>query len=88
MYFGRKRYILYAFCSFCRFSLFSKTAKITLSPALGPETEGCLVGSEGEGEAGTSVTVVPMSSQEGPPVPRGLWDRMYIYGGPRLGADF
>uniref|UniRef100_A0A452ENS5 Uncharacterized protein n=1 Tax=Capra hircus TaxID=9925 RepID=A0A452ENS5_CAPHI len=50
MYFGRKRYILYAFCSFCRFTVyFLRLQRSLCHQPWDLRPRGCLVGSEGEG---------------------------------------
>uniref|UniRef100_A0A8C3WHP6 Uncharacterized protein n=1 Tax=Catagonus wagneri TaxID=51154 RepID=A0A8C3WHP6_9CETA len=50
MYFGRKRYILYAFCSFCRFTVcFLRLQRSLCHQPWDLRPRGCLVGSGGAG---------------------------------------
>uniref|UniRef100_A0A673URU4 Uncharacterized protein n=1 Tax=Suricata suricatta TaxID=37032 RepID=A0A673URU4_SURSU len=51
VYFGRKRYILYAFFSFCRFPVyFPRLQRSLCHQPWDLRPRGCLVGSEGRGE--------------------------------------
>lgn len=69
----RDAFLYASFSFFCRLPVsFVKTAKITLSPALGPETEGVSVGRGEEGEAGVGSTG-EWGSKEGLPVLEGAW---------------
>jgi|UniRef100_A0A8C0WH37 hypothetical protein len=86
MYFGRKRYILYAFFSFCRLPVyFLRLQRSLCHQPWDLRPRGCLVGSEGRAEAGMWFIVIPMSSSEGPPVLESVLgtrrSKKAIYGG-------
>lgn len=59
---------LYAFFSFCRFpTYFLRLQRSLCHQPWDLRPRGCLVGSEGGGEAGLRFTVTPVSSSKGPP---------------------
>uniref|UniRef100_A0A667IM17 Uncharacterized protein n=1 Tax=Lynx canadensis TaxID=61383 RepID=A0A667IM17_LYNCA len=66
VYFGRKRYILYAFFSFCRLPVyFLRLQRSLCHQPWDLRPRGCLVGSEGEGR-GWFQTAFTRSSQTAP----------------------
>uniref|UniRef100_A0A7N5KA53 Uncharacterized protein n=1 Tax=Ailuropoda melanoleuca TaxID=9646 RepID=A0A7N5KA53_AILME len=85
VYFGRKRYILYAFFSFCRFPVyFLRLQRSLCHQPWDLRPRGCLVGSEEGGEAGVRLSY-SNELQRGAACTQRFWGpgcESAIYGGP------